>query len=275
MSFAVSAALFQEGDDVYGGGGGGGGGNRRTGGDSAIMKKRRFNRTQRNIQLNQDKVNNVIETIQNRYRSSNAAGNSNGEDRLGLGAAKGLSDSSSGDDIDDEGSSEEGLKMGDFLPPPQSIGAHRTIAKDQINEIIGGPVAVTKEGLDNMARGRSTATAAAVPQPFDGNEGEQHYQDINSAFMNEPQLKEYYSKHRARLPSVFRTNRDGGVEMGSGSGGSSNFMIDKLNYIINLLEEQQDERTDNVTEEVILYSFLGIFMIFLVDSFSRVGKYVR
>jgi hypothetical protein len=45
--------------------------------------------------------------------------------------------------------------------------------------------------------------------------------------------------------------------------------------MINLLEEQQDERTNNVTEEVILYSFLGIFIIFLVDSFARVGKYTR
>ena len=49
----------------------------------------------------------------------------------------------------------------------------------------------------------------------------------------------------------------------------------KLNYMIHLLEEQQDERTSNVTEEVIMYSFLGIFIIFIVDSFVRVGKYVR
>jgi hypothetical protein len=45
--------------------------------------------------------------------------------------------------------------------------------------------------------------------------------------------------------------------------------------MINLLEDQQDERTNNVTEEVVLYSFLGIFIIFVVDSFARVGKYTR
>jgi hypothetical protein len=28
-------------------------------------------------------------------------------------------------------------------------------------------------------------------------------------------------------------------------------------------------------EELILYFFLGIFMIFMVDSFVRSGKYVR
>ena len=45
--------------------------------------------------------------------------------------------------------------------------------------------------------------------------------------------------------------------------------------MITLLEDQQDEKTNNVTEEVVLYSFLGIFIIFIVDSFAKVGKYVR
>jgi len=56
---------------------------------------------------------------------------------------------------------------------------------------------------------------------------------------------------------------------------NNNVITDKLNYMIHLLEEQQDERTNNITEEVLLYSFLGIFIIFIVDSFARVGKYTR
>ena len=43
----------------------------------------------------------------------------------------------------------------------------------------------------------------------------------------------------------------------------------------NLLEEQQDQKTGSVTEEVVLYSFLGVFIIFVVDSFTKVGKYTR
>lgn len=50
---------------------------------------------------------------------------------------------------------------------------------------------------------------------------------------------------------------------------------EKLNRILALLEEQQLQKTQNVTEEVILYSFFGIFMIYLVDSFKRIGKYTR
>ena len=46
----------------------------------------------------------------------------------------------------------------------------------------------------------------------------------------------------------------------------------KINYMINLLEEQKDVKTKNITEELILYCFLGIFIIFLIDSFVKVGK---
>ncbi len=49
----------------------------------------------------------------------------------------------------------------------------------------------------------------------------------------------------------------------------------KLNYMIHLLEEQRDERTHHVAEEVVMYSFLGVFVIFVVDTFARAGKYVR
>jgi hypothetical protein len=57
--------------------------------------------------------------------------------------------------------------------------------------------------------------------------------------------------------------------------GNDNVLLQKMNYMITLLEDQQDERTNNVTEEVVLYSFLGIFIIFIADTFVRAGKYVR
>jgi len=52
-------------------------------------------------------------------------------------------------------------------------------------------------------------------------------------------------------------------------------LLEKLNYMIHLLEEQQDSKTGVVGEEIILYSFLGIFIIFVIDSFARAAKYVR
>jgi hypothetical protein len=52
-------------------------------------------------------------------------------------------------------------------------------------------------------------------------------------------------------------------------------LMKKLNYVIHLLEEQQDEKTGNITEELILYTFLGIFVIFIVDCFAKTSKYKR
>ena len=52
-------------------------------------------------------------------------------------------------------------------------------------------------------------------------------------------------------------------------------LMKKLNYMIHLLEENKDEKTDNITEELILYMFLGVFIIFIVDSFTKSGKYTR
>lgn len=56
---------------------------------------------------------------------------------------------------------------------------------------------------------------------------------------------------------------------------SNNKIMDKLSYIVHLLEQQENEKTDNNLEEYILYILLGTFVIFVVDSFSRGGKYVR
>ena len=52
-------------------------------------------------------------------------------------------------------------------------------------------------------------------------------------------------------------------------------LMEKMNKVIQLLEDQQDEKSNNVTEELVLYCFLGVFVIFIVDSFARAGKYTR
>ena len=52
-------------------------------------------------------------------------------------------------------------------------------------------------------------------------------------------------------------------------------LMRKLNYLIHLMEENKDEKSQNVTEELVLYLFLGVFVIFVVDSFARAGKYTR
>lgn len=87
---------------------------------------------------------------------------------------------------------------------------------------------------------------------------------VKEAFTNLPSMyaKEYYQQY---VPMMNQKETNIGKDN----------LTEKLDYIIHLLQEQQDEKTGHVTEELILYSFLGIFVIFVVDSFARAGKYVR
>ena len=78
-----------------------------------------------------------------------------------------------------------------------------------------------------------------------------------SSFMNTP------------LPISLPTSPSPSLSQGN------NDLLKRLNYMIHLLEEQQDHKTDRVMEEIILYGFLGVFIIFTIDSFVRVGKYTR
>ena len=78
-------------------------------------------------------------------------------------------------------------------------------------------------------------------------------------------------------PRMFQGAQPYYAKMGIDSSSShhDNKLMEKINYMIHLLEEQQYEKTANITEEFILYIFLGVFVIFTVDSFTRAGKYIR
>ena len=97
--------------------------------------------------------------------------------------------------------------------------------------------------------------------------------NIQSNYGDSRSATEYYKK---MIPNYKDNIRNSGSSTTSPYDNvAQDVLLQKLNYMIHLLEEQQDEKTNNVTEEVILYSFLGIFIIFVCDSFARVGKYVR
>ena len=126
----------------------------------------------------------------------------------------------------------------------------------------------------SMGVARKKQEGFTVPQPM--NEEELKLQELQSAFMNDAQVREYYNKLVPSYPSSKSHNSSANSSTNSSTQNDNNqLLIEKLNYMINLLEEQQDQKTGCVTEEVVLYSFLGVFIIFVIDSFTKVGKYVR
>lgn len=99
--------------------------------------------------------------------------------------------------------------------------------------------------------------------------------DLNAKWNPAP-AKEAFSLQDAKalaskyMPSVFQASNGSAV-----NDVDKDILLQKLDHIISLLEDQQDEKTGHVTEELVLYCFLGVFIIFIVDSFARAGKYVR
>jgi hypothetical protein len=151
-----------------------------------------------------------------------------------------------------------------FNPPPnpESAGVQKTIPK-------------TESFVNPLAK-----TVGKAPMPnYDGGDN----LDLNdySNYGNSKTVEEYYKsvlpgysqqRNLANRPYYpYREPQNAYLNDNQ----SQDILLQKLNYMISLLEDQKDERTNNVTEEVILYSFLGVFIIFIADTFVRAGKYTR
>lgn len=172
--------------------------------------------------------------------------------------------------VDDESDDE----MGDFSPPspPQSAGVDKTIdAKES------PAMEYLRQGDEKKAERTSEHAVGYRDESLDLNNFEKNYE---SDVAREEYYKKFIPNYTQRTPvSHGDINKPyytyPSATPSTQQSVNSNVLLEKLNYMIHLLEEQQDERVGSVTEEVILYSFLGIFVIFLVDSFTRIGKYTR
>jgi hypothetical protein len=119
-----------------------------------------------------------------------------------------------------------------------------------------------EEGLEERLNEQQNHPASYQTQQSSTTSIKENFSQLPSEY-----AKQYYQQY---VPYYNQMSEDNGP-----NGVNKDELLTKLNQIVYLLEEQQDEKTGHVTEELILYSFLGVFIIFIVDSFARVGKYVR
>ncbi len=149
---------------------------------------------------------------------------------------------------------DEENELSDFQPlhPPKSVGSERLDA--------GANYGMEMNSHDMEYQ----PDVPAMPSIH--NQSQPHIQESFTQLPSE-YAKQYYQQY---VPYFNQSSDDL-----TPNGANKDELLTKLNQIIYLLEEQQNEKTGQVTEELILYSFLGIFIIFIVDSFARAGKYVR
>ena len=173
---------------------------------------------------------------------------------------------------------EEGLADFNPIPPPSSAGVENTKLREKSNSSSLPYSTEQPSELDiGMVDANQTNSQHHYPQQQYINQQKQYPQQFHNQQNHARQYMPNNSSLYNNAPHVngYDYNNQSSSSYSHNSGSNYDIMLDKLNYMINLLEEQKDERTNNVTEEVVLYSFLGIFIIFIVDSFARVGKYTR
>ncbi len=144
-----------------------------------------------------------------------------------------------------ENSGTEGLANFEPLGPPVSMGSTNRAENEQ-NQANNLPGPVQQHGGANS---------------FDEAFSPEQYAQISQAATSE-----YANQY---VPYFANASDNQGVQ------GEHSTLMEKLNYVIHMLEEQKDEKTNHITEEVVLYCFLGVFVIFVTDSFARAGKYSR
>jgi hypothetical protein len=173
--------------------------------------------------------------------------------------------------LDDEDDDKDNFS---FPPNPESAGVQKTKPFPQSHfPSTQNPLEEEKkESFARMEFPLGNKVIGRAPMP---NYENTDNLDLNnySNYGDSKSIEEYYKK---MLPGYNnQVNRPYYNTIKSQEVPSQDLLLQKLNYMISLLEDKQDEKTNNVTEEVILYSFLGIFIIFISDTFVRAGKYIR
>ena len=147
--------------------------------------------------------------------------------------------------------SDDEALAGDFVPPPPSLSA-KQLYKDENSNIKNNDTSSTTRSVDKNTYPMQEGMESDPPV------SSSIYNKINNKEWSEDYYKQY-------IPSYNNTSETT----------SDNYLFKKINYMIHLLEEQQDIKQGSTTEELVLYCFLGVFVIYLVDSFVKVGKYTR
>jgi len=160
------------------------------------------------------------------------------------------------DKITSSGNDDENNKMGEFKPlSPPEMNTNSDYNDDtELKQYI--------PPMPQFSGGAASANILGEMKNYGANDTHsQTLSNYSQSYNNKPTAvaSPYYAKM--------------GISSSSSSGETQ--LMEKINYMIHLLEDQQHEKTDNITEEFLLYTFLGVFVIFVVDSFARAGKYTR
>jgi hypothetical protein len=169
-----------------------------------------------------------------------------------------------------------------------NINETETVTEDRTNKVTEIINQMSSLSIDNDGSGLADFTPP--PNPIVQQKKEEDTKlttplQIPSGQVSQSQINPYTTQtplgterelsnyHQVYSPPSINSKKPYYSAMGLGNGDGK--MLEKINYMIHMLENIEGEKTANVTEEFVLYCFTGIFIIFVLDSFLKTGKYVR
>ncbi len=99
--------------------------------------------------------------------------------------------------------------------------------------------------------------------------------DLKTKIAEEKHKKDLYQNENIHTDYLISNNLNVNKVNTHSTASNQDVLLSKLNQIIDMFEEQKEIRTNQKNEEVVLYCFLGIFVIYVLDSFVYIGQYKR
>lgn len=184
-------------------------------------------------------------------------------------------------------SSSDNDAMGNFNPYPVTMGVTPKVAIEPIfplNNNHSVNIQTNKrerdngirEGYESMNTDLDNGRLSKLPN-VSNNLSSNVYSNYNSSYSNEMPIKNSMMQQQLQQQQQQQQLQQPYLKSNTklNTTADNTALLEKLNHIINILEKQQVEPTQNSGEEFVSYMFLGIFIIYIVDSFTRVGKYIR
>lgn len=138
---------------------------------------------------------------------------------------------------------------------------HANMDSEEVNDL---------SDFNPIARPESPGVNRTVRDEYENNDNNEEdeveeYDSLDSSY-----AQQYYSKF---LPGTIESMESG--KLSTANMPLNENLVEKINYMIHLLEESQEQKSEHVVEEMLLYLGLGVFVIYVLDSFVKIGKYQK
>jgi len=139
----------------------------------------------------------------------------------------------------------------------------------------------SKLSLQDLQTQLKPSSAHGAYNAMNGKESEYTMNDIYQVHRNvkeeDTELSNFYETEKMDYKPIVKTNQFMLIEDQDKVPARKidTDLVQKIDKLMEMMEEQSEIRTSKKNEEIVLYCFLGIFTIYVLDSFASIGKYSR